>query len=266
MNLMKQIFIMSLRGVLVFCRSSLLILGDCFVGTPALAGGARQSKCPPRNDIFLTKISKVISIFLLSSFLLFSCTPATQTSFQTQIVNVYATSAAQPWLTELYDCASDLGVTLKVDANNPAIFIRIGEPETIISPVYQIDEEEILIVANRESSVQNLSFEEAQQLFAQGNSSVQVWAYSSDTDMQIVFDQLVMKGRSVISLARVAVSAQAMSDVLNSESSAVGILPKNALTGNMREVFSAGTVPVLAITKEEPQGVIVDLIACLQNN
>lgn len=201
---------------------------------------------------------------MLSSFLLFSCAPATQTS-QTEVVTVYATSAAQPWLTELYACAEDLSVILNVNADQPDIYLRVGQPEIITSPVYQIDEEEILIVVNRESPIQNLSLEEAQTLFAQGNPAAQVWGYSSDADLQILFDQLVMNGRSVTSSARVAVSPQNMSDILNSETNAVGILSKNWLAGTVREVFSAGIVPVLAMTKVEPQGVVIDLIACLQS-
>jgi len=209
---------------------------------------------------------KQVLLFLLPSVLLFSCIPPTQTTSQKEVVTVYATSAAQPWLTELYECAENLPVVLSVNADEPDIYLRVGEPENIISPVYQIDEEEIIVVTNLESIVQNLSFDEAQDLFAKGNPSMQVWVYSSDADVQIVFDQLVMKGRSVTSFAQAAVSAQNMSDILNSESSAVGILPKHRVTGNVREVYSVGNVPVLAITNEEPQGVVIELLACLQNN
>ena len=137
----------------------------------------------------------------------------------------------------------------------------------LVSSAYQIDEEEILIVTHRESTVQNLSLEEAQALFTgQGETSAQVWVYSSGTDMQILFDQLVMKGRSVTSFARLAADPQEMSDVLNSESNAVGILPRHWIMGNVREVYSAGMVPVLAIVKQEPRGVVSELIACLQND
>ena len=79
-----------------------------------------------------------------------------------------------------------------------------------------------------------------------------------------MFDQFVMKGRSVSSSASVAVSPQQMSDVLNSESNTVGILPKHWKAGDVREVFSVATVPVLAIAQDEPQGVINQLIGCLQ--
>lgn len=204
-------------------------------------------------------------LFLLSSFLLFSCSPATQPPSQTEAISVYATSAAQPWMSDLFACANQLSVNLKVSAEAPEITLRLGEPETLLSPAYQIDEEEILIVTNRESPIQNLTLEEAQVLFAgQGDSSVQVWGYASEADLQILFDQLVMKGRSVTSFARMASSPQEMSDVLNSESNSVGILPKHWVAGNVREVYSAGMVPVLALTREEPQGMVTELVSCLQ--
>ena len=210
------------------------------------------------------KYMKKITFFLLSSFLLFSCVPATQTP--SQVVTVYATSAAEPWLSELFACANDFSVVLNVNAESPEIYLRLGEPEMIVSPVYQIDEEEILIVTQRESAVQNLTLAEAQELFAQGSLSAQVWVYASEADVQILFDQLVMKERSVSSSARVAFSVQNMSEVLNSESAAIGILPRQWLTSNLREVFSAGRVPVLAVTKSEPQGAVLELLSCLQGN
>jgi hypothetical protein len=186
---------------------------------------------------------------------------------------VYATAAAEPWLSELYSCANDLSVVLNVSPGSPEIYLRVGEPETLPSPAYQIDEEEILIVTHRESPLQNLSLEEAQALFAgKGDTSVQVWAYASDEDLQIVFDQLVMKGKSVTSFARLAASPQQMSDILNAEMNSVGVLPRHWIPstgsgqglGNVREVYSAGTVPVLAITRAEPTGVVQELLACLK--
>lgn len=211
-------------------------------------------------------MKKLFVAFLLASFVISSCAPATQSAVEIGIVNVYATSAAQPWLMELYACAQDLSVTLNLNADDPGIFLRVGEPENIISPIYKIDEEEILIVTNRESPVQNLTLQEARDLFALGNptGSLQVWVYASDADMQIAFDQLVMKGRSVTSFAKLATSPQQMSDLLNAEKDSVGILPRHWKAGTVREVFSAGFVPVLAVTKGEPQGALKELIACLQ--
>ncbi|MDX1378137.1 MAG: hypothetical protein R3307_04750, partial [Anaerolineales bacterium] len=76
--------------------------------------------------------------------------------------------------------------------------------------------------------------------------------------------QFVMKGRSISSSARVAVTSQQMSDVLNSESNAVGFLTRHWKAGDVREVYLVGIVPVLAITQNEPQGVVNQVIGCLQ--
>jgi hypothetical protein len=216
----------------------------------------RRIKYPPRNDIIF---------FFLSSFLLFSCS-TNITPMTPQVVSVYSTYAAEPWLPPLYDCAGTSTVISRVDHPASAeIGLRVGEPEILTSPAYQIDSEDILIVTHRQSLVQNLTLEEARALFeGQGDPSVQVWVFSSEEDIQQVFDQSVMAGLSVAPSARLAMTPQQMSDTLVNEVNAVGILPRHWKAGDVREVFSVATVPVLAITPGEPQDVIKELIACLQ--
>jgi hypothetical protein len=202
---------------------------------------------------------------ILFSFLISSCS-ATSTPATPQVVSVYSTSAAEPWLPPLYDCAGTSAVISRVgDSSSADTVLRVGEPKVLTSSAYQIDSEDILIVTHRQSPVQNLTLEEARALFAgQGDPSVQVWVYSPEEDVQEVFDQYVMAGWNVTSSARVAVTPQQMSDTLVNESNAVGILPRHWKAGDDREVFSVATVPVLAMTRSEPQGVIKELIACLQ--
>lgn len=208
---------------------------------------------------------KYLLRFVLLAFLLAACgTPAPQTPLEA--VSVYSTSAATPWLTDLYACAESTAVISRADDPSAAdIALRVGEPQFLADFAFQIDEEEILIVTHRQSPVQNLTLEEAQNLFAGfGDPPVQVWVYASGGDVAEVFDQFVMKGRSVSSSARVAVSPQQMSEVLTNESSAVGILPRHWRAGDVRDVHSVAKVPVLAITQSEPQGAVQQLIGCLQ--
>ena len=210
---------------------------------------------------------KKISLFLFLLFTFSACVPTVTEVGTPQVVNIYATSAAQPWLTELYDCAAKQLVTLRLtDAPSDAmIYIRVGEPDVLMTPAYQIDTEELLIVTHRESPVQNLSLEEARALFAgQGDPSVRIWVYSSDEDIQKAFEQAVMAGRSVTSSASLAVNPGQMSDVLNAETNAIGILPRHWKAGTTRDVYSARSMPVLAILKEEPQGDVKELVGCLQ--
>jgi len=207
-----------------------------------------------------------LGALLFTAILLFSCTTGTPLP-PPQVVSVYSTSAAQPWLTKLYDCAADSSIVPNLTAPDSAeIILRIGEPKNLTAPAYQIDVEEILIVTHRESPIRDLTLEEARALFAgQGDPSVQVWVYDSAEDVQEMFEQIVMAGRSVTSFARGASSPGQMSDLLNAEQDAVGILPKRWKSGDSRIVFNAGSVPVLAILKQEPQGALTQLLACLQD-
>jgi hypothetical protein len=145
------------------------------------------------------------------------------------------------------------------------LVLRVGEPKPISSFIYQIDTEEILVVTPRQSPVNNMNVDEVRALFSgQGDPSVQVWVYASDTDVQEVFDQLVMEGRPVASSAMLAATSQQMSDTVNNQANTVGILPRHWKVGDSRFVYTIPDIPVLAITRSEPQGTIKELIACLQ--
>lgn len=206
-----------------------------------------------------------ITLFLLSSFLLFSCSPTTP-PITPQLISVYSTFAAEPWLPSLYACAGTSVALSRIDDPSLAeIILQVGEPQFLDSPAFQIDTEEILIVTHRQSPIQNLSLEEVRTLFAgEGDPSVQVWVYAAGDDVQTVFDQVVMAGRNVTSAARLAIHPQQMSDTLVSESNSVGILPRHWKVADTRDVYSVATVPVLAVTSSEPHGVIREMISCLQ--
>jgi hypothetical protein len=208
---------------------------------------------------------RLLFIFILV-LLLAACAPAVESPPPVRL-DVYASPAAEPWLSEAFACAAGQGIILGV-ASAPEeadLFLRIGEPAALLTPAFQIDTEEILVVTHRESPVQNLNADEALDLFARSlDPSVQVWVYSTGDDVQQAFDGLLMHGEPVTSLARLATSPQEMSDVLNAEADSVVILPRHWKVGMVREVFSAGTVPVLAIVRSEPEEALRLLIACLQ--
>ncbi|HKI52822.1 MAG TPA: hypothetical protein VJ987_01760, partial [Anaerolineales bacterium] len=108
----------------------------------------------------------VLILIIFFTLLISSClTNTPQTT--PQVVTVYSTSAATPWLGDVYTCAGSFAVISRVDDPSSAdISLRVGEPKFLTSPAYQIDEDEILIVTNRQSPVQNLTLDEAQALFA----------------------------------------------------------------------------------------------------
>ena len=211
--------------------------------------------------------------FLIALIFLTACAPATLVATP-QVVKVYSTSSAQPWLTDLYNCASASTVINLTDLQSADILIRVGESVNLTTPAFQIGTDDIIVAVHPQTGVGSLTIEQVQQLFngqatnwkdvGGSDVPVQVWTYSPDEDIQQIFDDTVLAGQPVTSLARLAVSAQAMSDAIGANPGSVGVLTRHWKAGNTREALVVASAPVLAITKSEPQGAVKDLIACLQ--
>ena len=167
-------------------------------------------------------------------------------------------------MNEVYACANDLSIILKVTDQNAEINFQFGEPEILFDYAYQIDETEMIVVVNQQNEMQDVSIEEIQNLFS--GQTMQVWVYPSASEMQKVLNQFVMQGRSVSSFANVAVSPKQVVEKIESESNAIGFIPKILINENLKEIFSFGSFPILAITETEPQAPVKNLIGCLQNS
>lgn len=210
-----------------------------------------------------SKTSEAISrfiIFLLFSFLI-SCSPK-QTNTQTQIVTISYSPYTEFQMDEVYDCANGLSIILKVTDQVPEIRFQLGEPDILLDFAYQIDEEEMIVVVNKQNELQDASVEEIQNLFA--TQTMQVWLYPSGSEMQNVLNQFVMQSRSVSSFANVTVSPKQVVEKIESENNAIGFIPQSLLNENLKEIYSIGFFPVLALTETEPQGAVKSLIGCLQ--
>ena len=160
------------------------------------------------------------------------------------------------------------------DPASAELTFRLGEPDYLTTPAYQIGQDDILVITQPQVGIGSLPPEQARQLFsgeftnwkeAGGNDlPVQVWTFSLGEDVQDVFNRVIMQGQPITSLARLAVSAQAMSDSVAATAGSIGFLPRRWKAGNTREALVVATVPVLVIAKDMPAGPIRDLLSCLQ--
>ncbi|HCK66606.1 MAG TPA: hypothetical protein DHW49_10115 [Anaerolineae bacterium] len=199
-------------------------------------------------------------LFLLSSFLISCSTP--QPTTPNQVITINYSPFTENQMNEVYACANDLSIILKI-SEEPDIRFQLGEPEILLGNAYQIGEEEIVVVVNQQSELGTLSLNEVQNLFASGEN---VWVYAEGEEMQRSFDQFVMSGRSVSSSAEVVPNPKIMIQVLEENPNAVGFIPESLLTQNLKEIYSVGNFPVLAIPEVEPQGAVKSLIGCLQDS
>lgn len=202
--------------------------------------------------------------------------PACTGQIDTQRVplTVYATSSAYPWLETAYDCTPANAAIVLSDDPRADLLIRLGEPGRLVSPAYQIGTEDVLVVTHLQVGVAELTASEAAALFAGqvrnwrdvGGSDlpVEVWAYDPSVDLQLELDRGILHGRPVSSLARLAVSAQHMSDSVAAMPGSIGLLSRRWKAGNTQDVLVIGSVPVLAITSAERAGAMARLIDCMQ--
>ena len=151
-----------------------------------------------------------------------------------QRINVYVTDAAYPWVSGLYDCAATAAAINLVDLASADLTLRLGEPDHLITPAYQISVEDLLVIAHPQSGVNSLTLDQIRSLFlgqatnwkdVGGNDvPVQVWTFSSYEDVQGIFSKVVMNGQPVTSLARLATSAQIMLGPLRPIPGSIGLI------------------------------------------
>lgn len=191
-----------------------------------------------------------------------------------EIVTVHASSATYPWLKGVYDCAP---ASVAVEISPPdsaAIDLRLGEPRPLVGPAYQIGTDELVVAVHPQTGSGPLTADLVRRIFAGevtnwkevgGNDlAVQVWTFARQEDVQQLFDRLLMQGQPVTSLARLAVSAQNMSDSVGAVPGSIGFLPRRWKAGNTRAVLEIASAPVLALVKGVPEGAARVILHCLQ--
>ncbi len=216
---------------------------------------------------------------LLTFFLLASCASPAPTATQS-VLHVQYSAAAVPWLAGLYNCAGANVIKAEqraADFQDPQsvdMTIRVGQPDNLSAPAYQIGSEELLVIVNPGNPVKALTADQVRRLFTGhflnwqevggSNAPVQVWVFSSGEDVQQVFEQTALGGSPITSTARLAAGPDEMGQAIAGDVNAVGLLTRHWKTGSVSAVYTVATVPVLALTPAEPQGAVQEILACLQ--
>ena len=204
-----------------------------------------------------------------------ACAPSTP-SATTSVVSVYVTAAAQPWLAKVYTCGAQQATTIRLSdtAVDADVTLRLGEPVNLGMPAFQIDSEDILVVANPARSSDRLTADQVRGLFAgriddwgvidpSKGGQVQVWVFAQGEDVEQAFIK-TLAGSPIVSSARLATSPQEMSKAIAEDANAVGVLTRHWKTAEVSDVFTVVSAPVLALTAGEPVGAVKSVLACLQ--
>jgi hypothetical protein len=220
-----------------------------------------------------------LPFILLSSLLFASCSTSTPSPVA-ETITIQYTPAAEPWLAALYYCAGSTVVTADpraadfLDPQATDLVIRLGQPGSLASTAYKIGSEDILVIINRQNPINTLTPDQVRGLFGGqiptwkeingSNAAVQVWAFGSGEDVEQLFVQKALGGSPVTSMARLATGPGEMLQAIGNDVNAVGLLTRHWKTGNVVDVFTVATVPVLALSAKEPREAVQGILACLQ--
>jgi DNA-binding transcriptional LysR family regulator len=224
-------------------------------------------------------MNKGCLVFLLFINLVISACQGASATPPPEVYKVQYTNAALPWLADLGECAPS--AVFQTEQRTPRFFdlgevdfaIRIGEPEELTTPAYQIDSEEIVVIVNKGNPIGDMDMEQVRRIFSgaertwqTGNSSdpIHVWVYAPGEDVEQVFEQVILHGAPVTPEARLAVNIDAMLEAISADDFAVGMLPLHAMTVEVKQAFLIGSFPVLVLSSDEPGSQVLAIIACLQ--
>jgi hypothetical protein len=224
---------------------------------------------------------KIRRAALLLALFLAGCaaSPSAVPTETPRVMTIYFTPAAESWISDVYDCAAQTESLFLSRSDSPAdadVLLRVGEPPRISSPVFEIDEMEMVLIVNPKNPIPSLTNAEIAAIFrgqirnwaevGGENAEIQVWAYDAESDLQRAFDEAILMGAPPFSMAEQAPSPEKMRSAVAEEDAAVGILSRRDANADVRVIPLNQTprIPVLAILREPPQGEARAWLACLQ--
>jgi hypothetical protein len=209
-----------------------------------------------------------------------SCTPVQPTPIP-ETFHIQYSHAAQPWLAALNNCAGKSIVAIESrtadfqDPQSANLFMLVGQTDNLTGPAWQIGTDDLLVIVNPQNPITSLTEGQVRSLFngqiqnwkdINGiNAPVQVWVFPVSEDIQQIFENNILAGGTITSLARLANDPEEMSQAISEDPAAIGIMTRRRNTETTLEVYTgASNLPVLAITQTEPQGALAQILACLQ--
>jgi ABC-type phosphate transport system substrate-binding protein len=166
--------------------------------------------------------------------------------------------------------------------------LELGNPAQIdpSSFLSRLGFDKIAVIVNQDNNLSQLSINMLQSIYSgqlaswEINSSqpIAVWVLPDGDPVRADFDRVLMQSISLTSDAMLAPNPVAMLEAVAGDSNAIGYLPGSVLTlGDPKLVSKVKTIqldetveedlkqPVIALTKNEPQGLLREILSCVEN-
>jgi hypothetical protein len=213
------------------------------------------------------------------------CSPfVTSTPYPSpQPIQITYTSTMRPWVDTLHQCALEhpeialiteeiSAAALEFSPGNLTLWF--GEPPQGF-PGYaaSLGEDEIVVIAGTDVTLQDLSLEQLVELYSQPSSVYQVWTYSEGNELRSIFDSVVLGETGTSAYSHIAPDPDAMLEAVTTGSLSIGYIPRDWLGVGELQVVTMETklqrdfkLPILALAREEPEGNLKIFLICLQQS
>jgi hypothetical protein len=241
----------------------------------------------------MKRLLYVVLIFLVSC-----STPELSTPASTpKPIQVIFPSSLTPWADKISACASKNPLVAlyynpspTVDTNiiPNSVVLQLGEPSESAdnSSLSQIGWEQIDVIINQERDLSQLTRSDLKSIFSGITKSwdgdtdqpIQVWVFSVEEAVRKYFDQAVLQSYPITTEARLAPDPDAMLQAISNNPNAIGYIPESIISSSDPALVSKVKIlqvdnslqdelhqPVIAITENEPEGLIRELLVCVQS-
>lgn len=246
-----------------------------------------------------TKILLTVSILLL--LLVSACNPENNGFVDEpnlEVVNLQITPTIDHWLPKVADCAEgipDFSIYTQVllpseTFNDPAdLIIRLGARTDNDPYVVVLGMEKISVIAGSEVPITSLSLESLHNIFSgeltnwaqvpeimdEGitiDQPIQTLSYPDEHSLRILFERIFLEEKAISSQPMVFSTLERLNQILGEDPYAIGYLLESQAPDNGKILEISGLDPqtthqlVLAVTPQEPQGQLRQLLLCLQDS
>lgn len=160
-------------------------------------------------------------------------------------------------------------------SNNLDIGIRLGETDSTFSFLTKLADERIEVIVNSSNPIDALETEQIRGLFNGSITSwaeingqqeiVEVWIASESDEARQIFISEFLLGQVVTSMARIAVSPDFTLSAVRDDPNAIALIASAWIDSSVRALAIGLQIPLLAVTQQEADGQVREVIACLQS-
>lgn len=155
---------------------------------------------------------------------------------------------------------------------------RWGDPGNLPGFLFPLGTDDLVVIVNPANTFTSIDQANLQGIFSGVNTkwpdpdqtSIKVWEYLPGEDIQQLFENSILKGGQITSLAFIAGDPQQMRTAVAADMGAIGFVPSRWMDTSVRQVTISDinpatlSFPVLAITPTEPSGALRTWFSCLQ--